>query len=64
MKPSRVFLLPLCMALLAGCAAPRPSVALQSTQINKTLGRVGLIFNVPPKPDTYFEGVNGSRSKA
>ena len=44
--------------LFAGCAAPTTPVALQRTQINSTLGRVGLIFNAPPKPNTHFAGVN------
>jgi hypothetical protein len=54
----KFFFLLAAAGLFAGCAAPTPPVALHPTQINNTLGRVGLIFFAPPKPTTHFEGVN------
>jgi hypothetical protein len=45
--------------LMSGCAAPTPPLALDPARINGSLGRVGLIFGLPSKPSTYFQGVDG-----
>ena len=59
MAAARTLVLALCLALLAGCATPKNPIALQPAQIGPGLGRVGLVFNAPPKPGMHFEGVNG-----